>query len=81
MTTRKSPAPAADDATQLWNQWLEQQQASSAALQRFAKVDRSSGLLGRGIVRFDLRIPGKMIVRLPRSPGEPIAGDTPPPAG
>ena len=59
----------------------EGEQASSAALQRFAKVDRSSGLLGRGIVRFDLRIPGKMIVRLPRSPGEPIAGDTPPPAG
>jgi cell division protein FtsQ len=59
----------------------EGEQASSAALQRFAKVDRSSGLLGRGNVRFDLRIPGKMIVRLPRSPGEPIAGDTPPPAG
>ena len=33
-----------------------------AALQRFAKMDRSNGLLGRGIVRFDLRIPGKMIV-------------------
>ena len=31
------------------------------------------GLLGRGIVRFDLRVPGKMIVRLPRAPGEPIA--------
>jgi cell division protein FtsQ len=31
------------------------------------------GLLGRGIVRFDLRIPGKMTVRLPRAPGEPIA--------
>lgn len=31
MTTRKSPTPAADDATQLWNQWLEQQQATSAA--------------------------------------------------
>lgn len=56
----------------------EGEQASSAALQRFAKVDRSSGLLGRGIVRVDLRIPGKMIVRLPRSPGEPIAGDPPP---
>jgi cell division protein FtsQ len=56
----------------------EGEQASSAALQRFAKLDRSSGLLGRGIVRFDLRIPGKMIVRLPRSPGEPITGDPPP---
>ena len=27
---------------------------------------------GAGIVRFDLRIPGKMTVRLPRAPGEPI---------
>ena len=42
--------------------------AASAALQKFAKLDRSSGLLGRGLVRFDLRIPGKMIVRLPRAP-------------
>jgi len=30
-------------------------------------------MLGRGIVRFDLRVPGKMIVRLPRAPGESIA--------
>jgi cell division protein FtsQ len=42
------------------------------AIAKFAKVDRSSGLLGRGLVRFDLRIPGKMIVRLPRAPGEPV---------
>ncbi|MFL6743723.1 MAG: cell division protein FtsQ/DivIB [Sphingomicrobium sp.] len=42
------------------------------ALQKFARADRSTGLLGRGIVRFDLRVPGKMIVRLPRAPGEPI---------
>ena len=47
------------------------------ALDRFARLDRSSGLLGRGIVRFDLRLPGKMIVRLPRAPGESIAGDQP----
>ena len=43
-----------------------------AALQKFARIDKQSGLLGRGIVRFDLRVPGKMIVRLPRAPGEPI---------
>jgi cell division protein FtsQ len=48
--------------------------AARAALQKFAKLDRSSGMLGRGLVRIDLRIPGKMIVRLPRTPGEPIAG-------
>jgi cell division protein FtsQ len=59
----------------------EGEPASMGALQRFAKLDRSSGLLGRGVVRFDLRIPGKMIVRLPRAPGEPIAGDTPPQEG
>ena len=29
------------------------------------------------LVVFDLRVPGKMIVRLPRSPGEPIAGEQP----
>ena len=47
--------------------------AGRKALTKFAKLDKSSGLLGRGIVRFDLRVPDKMIVRLPRSPGEPIA--------
>lgn len=46
--------------------------ASRAALGKFAKMDKSAGLLGRGLVRFDLRIPGKMIVRLPRAPGQPI---------
>jgi cell division protein FtsQ len=45
---------------------------ASAALVKFAKMDKSAGLLGRGILRFDLRIPGQMTVRLPREPGEPI---------
>ncbi|MCL6728930.1 cell division protein FtsQ/DivIB [Sphingomonas hankyongi] len=53
----------------------EGNQAAGAALQKFAKMDRSTGLLGRGILRFDLRIPGKMIARLPRAPGEPISGE------
>jgi cell division protein FtsQ len=51
----------------------EGEAAATAALAKFAKMDKSAGLLGRGIVRFDLRIPGKMTVRLPRDPGEPIA--------
>ena len=55
----------------------EGERPASAALTRFAKMDRSSGLLGRGILRFDLRIPGKMIARLPRAPGEEIAPETP----
>ena len=45
--------------------------AASAALARFAKMDQSAGLLGRGILRFDLRIPGKMTVRLPHELDEP----------
>jgi cell division protein FtsQ len=51
----------------------EGDEAAKAALVKFARADKESGLLGRGIVRFDLRVPGKMIVRLPRAPGEPIA--------
>jgi cell division protein FtsQ len=50
----------------------EGQAAASSALVRFAKMDQSAGLLGRGILRFDLRIPGKMTVRLAREPGDPI---------
>ena len=46
--------------------------AAATALTRFARMDKSAGLLGRGILRFDLRIPGKMTVRLPRDAGEPI---------
>ena len=54
--------------------------AARNALTKFAKLDRSSGLLGRGLLRFDLRVPGKMIVRLPRAPGESIVPDAPVPA-
>jgi cell division protein FtsQ len=55
----------------------EGEDAAKAALVKFARLDKDTGLLGRGIVRFDLRVPGKMIVRLPRSPGEPIAPPAP----
>lgn len=55
----------------------EGEQGATAALVKFAHADKQSGLLGRGIVRFDLRVPGQMTVRLPRAPGEPIV---PPPA-
>ena len=56
----------------------EGDQPAAAALAKFAKLDRANGLLGRGVVRFDLRVPGKMIVRLPRAPGESIGGETAP---
>jgi cell division protein FtsQ len=51
----------------------EGEEAAAKALDRFAKLDKSTGLLGRGILRYDLRIPGKMVARLPRAPGESIA--------
>lgn len=51
----------------------EGEEAAGKALRRFAKMDRSVGLLGRQMIRFDLRVPGKMIVRVP-------PGAQPPPA-
>jgi cell division protein FtsQ len=45
---------------------------AAEAIRKFAQLDKQTGLLGRGILRFDMRIPGKMIARLPRAPGEPI---------
>jgi cell division protein FtsQ len=51
----------------------EGEAAATSALTRFAKMDQSAGLLGRGIISFDLRNPNKtMTVRLPRKPGEPV---------
>ena len=52
----------------------EGEEEARTALVRFAKMDKTNGLLGRGIVRFDLRIPGKMIVRLPHALADPKAG-------
>ena len=50
----------------------EGEAAAATALAKFAEKDKSAGLLGRGIKRFDLRKAGQMTVRLPRAPGEPI---------
>ncbi|GAA4011149.1 cell division protein FtsQ [Sphingomonas swuensis] len=55
----------------------EGEAAASKALQRFAKMDRSVGLLGRDMLRFDLRVPGKMIVRVPPGAQPPPPGTTP----
>jgi len=55
----------------------EGEETAKAVLVKFARLDKESGLLGRGIVRFDLRVPDKIIVRLPRAPGEPIAPAAP----
>ena len=51
----------------------EGEAAAKDALEKFARLDKSAGLLGRGLKRFDLRLPGKMTVRLARAPGEAIA--------
>jgi cell division protein FtsQ len=49
------------------------------ALERLAAIDRATPILGRGFVRFDLRIPDKLVVRVSREAGA-IAKprDTPP---
>jgi cell division protein FtsQ len=38
-----------------------------AALYKFARMDKQNDLLGRGLVRFDLRVPGQMVVRMPHA--------------
>jgi cell division protein FtsQ len=53
--------------------------AARTAIAKFAELDKSTGLLGRGLVRFDLRFPDKMIVRLPR--GVEASGAAAPSAG
>ena len=58
----------------------EGEAAARKAIEKFASLDKSSGLLGRGLLRFDMRVPGKMIVRLPRAPGEAIMPEPAAPA-
>ncbi|QNM82532.1 FtsQ-type POTRA domain-containing protein [Sphingomonas sabuli] len=49
---------------------------AETALAKFVELDKSTGLLGRGLLRLDLRLPGKMTVRLPRVPAEAPAEPT-----
>jgi cell division protein FtsQ len=56
----------------------EGEEAARRALAKFAEIDQATQLLGRGIVRFDMRIPGKLIARVASEPGGGIA--PPPPA-
>ena len=51
----------------------EGEKEAKMALAKFARLDKSAALLGRGIKRFDLRIPDKMIVRLPHVPADSAA--------
>jgi cell division protein FtsQ len=47
----------------------EGKEAAKKALVHFGRMDQATQLLGRGFVRFDMRIPGKFIVRVSKEPG------------
>ena len=59
----------------------EGEEAAKKALVLFGRMDQQTQLLGRGLVRFDMRIPGKIVVRVSRQPGSavPDIAPTPPP--
>ena len=42
------------------------------AILRFARMDQQTQLLGRGFVRFDMRDPRRMVVRVSRQPGSTV---------
>lgn len=56
----------------------EGHQTAERALVRFARMDKATQLLGRGLVRFDMRIPDRFTVRVSREPGS-VVPDLPPP--
>jgi cell division protein FtsQ len=61
----------------------EGEAAARKALVKFASMDQSVQLLGKGYVRIDMRDPTRMLVRLPGAPGSTvpeIAPEAPPPA-
>jgi cell division protein FtsQ len=55
----------------------EGQESAQKALLHFARMDRVTQLLGRGFVRFDMRVPGKIIVRVSSEPGSTVPVLTP----
>ena len=56
---------------------LPEGEAAATALTRFDAADRKTGLLGHGYLRFDLRQPGQMTVRVatPVKPAKPVKGN------
>ncbi|USI73629.1 cell division protein FtsQ/DivIB [Sphingomonas morindae] len=44
-------------------------EAERQALAKFDRMDQAARLLGQGFVRFDMRVPGKFVVRVSREPG------------
>ena len=55
----------------------EGEAAAAKALATFARMDQATQLLGRGFVRFDMRVPGKFIVRVSREPGSSVPAIAP----
>jgi cell division protein FtsQ len=55
----------------------EGEEAAKKAIAHFAKMDQATQLLGRGFVRFDMRVPGKFIVRVSREPGSAVPSIAP----
>jgi cell division protein FtsQ len=55
----------------------EGEAAAARALADFDRKDQSTQLLGRGFVRFDMRVPGKLIVRISSEPGSAIPAIAP----
>ncbi|MEA2998292.1 MAG: cell division protein FtsQ [Sphingomonadales bacterium] len=47
------------------------------ALDRFARMDQNTPLLGRGFMRFDMRIPGRFVIRVSGDPGSSIPSIAP----
>jgi cell division protein FtsQ len=58
----------------------EGDEPASRAILNFARMDQQTQLLGRGFARFDMRIPGRFIVRVSREPGASIPDLAPPDA-
>ncbi len=59
----------------------EGDQAAADALADFAKRDATYRLLGQGFVRFDMRVPGRIVVRVSKEPGRSITDDAATPPG
>jgi len=53
----------------------EGDQAAADALADFAKRDATYRLLGQGFARFDMRVPGRIVVRVSKEPGRSITDD------
>lgn len=57
----------------------EGEEAARKALATFGRMDQATQLLGRGLIRFDMRIPGKFIVRVSSEPGSIVPDIEPKP--